>query len=133
MAENHRRGYGDFDFMVKVFEELVQESDEANIERTIQVVCDYELVEIIFRVITRFTSDKNSKKNALVENILVILFNDALSRQWTHVGMRIMKGFEEVILRNDKRVLPSLLQSLIDSPFLMDLKLSMIKLFLPRI
>lgn len=38
-----------------------------------------------------------------------------------------------MILRNDKKVLPTLLQSLLDSPFLMDLKLSMIKLFLPRI
>ena len=65
--------------------------------------------------------------------ILVMLYNEALSRQWTHVGMRIMKGFQEDILANDKKVLPTLLQSLVDSPFLMDLKLSMVKLFLPRI
>ena len=38
-----------------------------------------------------------------------MVFNEALSRQWTHVGMRIMKGFQETIIANDKKVLPSLL------------------------
>ena len=63
--------------------------------------------------------------------VIVHAFIDAITRGWIHIGMRIMKEFEEIILKNDKRVLPSLLQSFKDSPYLMDLKLSMLKLFLP--
>lgn len=99
-----------------------------------QVFFDYEQIEIVFQVVESIYKQKEDpKKRALTELILVLVYNEALNRQWTHVGMRIMKGYEEIILRNDKRVLPSLLQSLVESPFLMDLKLSMIKLFLPRI
>ena len=47
--------------------------------------------------------------------------------------MRIMESQEDVLLRNDNRVLTSLLQSLIDSPFYMDNKLAMVKRFLPKI
>lgn len=111
----------------------MQVTDETHIERTIQAIFDFEQAEIIFIVIDKMAKVKDAKKNELLEMILVIVFNEALSRQWTHIGMRIMKGYEETILRNDKRVLSTLLHSLVESPFLMDLKLSMIKLFLPRI
>ena len=47
--------------------------------------------------------------------------------------MRIISQHLELVLRNDKKVLPTLLQSMIDSPFFMDTKLAMIKLFLPKI
>lgn len=129
-----RMGKAKHEYILKVLEELVHGQDETHIERTIQAICDYEQIEIIFLVVDRIANaNKDPEKRALMELILVLVFNEALSRQWTHVGMRIMKAYEEVILRNDKRVLPSLLQSLVESPFLMDLKLSMIKLFLPRI
>ena len=109
LLEGERVQLNKRDFILKVLHTLVQETDEIHIERTIQVICDFEQVDIVFTLVDMFVRRSDSKKNALVEMILVMLYNEALSRQWTHVGMRIMKGFQETILRNDKRVLPALL------------------------
>ena len=119
------------DQIVSFFTSQVKHTDENFIDKTILVVCNYERLSIVFESIEQF--GEQEKYRALFETLIVTVYNTAVSRQWIHVGMRLMKQYEDVILRNDKRVLPTLLQSLLDSPFLMDLKLSMIKLFLPWI
>ena len=40
----------------------------------------------------------NRKAAALRNDIIVILYIEALNRQWMHVAMRLMKEFESVIL-----------------------------------
>lgn len=68
-----------------------------------------------------------------MQKLVLILYVDAIQRHWIHVAMRVIATHEELLLQSERVVLAPLLQSMIDSPFQMDNKLAMIKLFLPKI
>ena len=67
------------------------------------------------------------------EFLILTMYVDAIHRGDLHIAMRVLLSYEDLVLRNDKKVLQPLLQSLVDSPFQMDNKLAMIKLFIPKI
>lgn len=50
-----------------------------------------------------------------------------------HFALRLLAEYKNLVLLNMNEILPALLQSLVDSPFYMDVKLSMIIEFLDKI
>ena len=64
--------------------------------------------------------------------MILICFIEALNRQWTHIAERTIISYPGVILKNDTRVVGHLLSSMTESPFSMDLKLLMVRRFMPK-
>ena len=60
------------------------------------------------------------------------MYNEAINRHQLHYALRLQAHYEGVILGDSKQVLPTMLNSLND-PFHMDVKLTMIRSFLPKI
>lgn len=63
---------------------------------------------------------------------ILTMFKEALNKGQLHYALRLQAQFEGIILANAKLVLPTLLDVLNDA-YHMDVKLTMIKAFLPKI
>jgi len=60
------------------------------------------------------------------------MYIESIQKVQLHYSLRLQAQFESTILYSSKTVLPVLIRSLED-PYFMDIKLSMLKTFLPRI
>ena len=65
-------------------------------------------------------------------DFILTMYNEAINRHQLHYALRLQAHYEGVILGDSKQVLPTMLNSLND-PFHMDVKLTMIRSFLPKI
>ena len=67
------------------------------------------------------------------EDLVILIYTEALQREQMQVALRTMVSYEDIILENDKRVLAPLIYSLKTSSYYMDSKLVMIRSFIPQI
>ena len=110
---------------------LISMIDILDLNKSIIILFDNDMQEVLFTGI-HLLSWRDTLE-VYRENLILKIFNESISRQQLHFSLRILAQFKNLILININHVLPSLLKSLIDSPFYMDVKLSMVQQFLQKI
>lgn len=119
------------DDVVHVFLALLDKVSLDDLERAISLLFDQDNINVVFTTLQ--TLAKTKKLAVIREEIIIMSWLEALSRQWLHINMQIMTLYQATVLNNDKRTFSSLLKSLQDSAFFMDQKLAMIKKFILKI
>ena len=75
---------------------------------------------------------KQISKQDQCDEFIVICFVQALNRQWIHIAERTITSYTGIILKYETRVFGHLLSSMTSSPYSMDLKLDMVRKFMPK-
>ena len=99
--------------------------DILDLNKSIIILFDNDMQEVLFTAIMLLSWRETLE--VYRENLILKIFNESISRQQLHFSLRILAQFKNLILININMVLPSLLNSLLDTPFYMDVKLSMVQ------
>ena len=98
--ENDISTHGD---IVKVFIDVLESIDEADIERSVSLLYDKDKSEVLFMIASLLT-----QRNHLTDQyefLVLTMYVDAIHRGDLHFAMRVLLSYEDLVLRNDKKVL----------------------------
>ena len=104
--------------------------DLIQIDKVVLICFNWEKEEVLFTVIQCLSYRPGTKhyKNKFISS----MYKKSIAESKLHISLRLQASFESIILGSSATVLPTLLESL-NNPFFMDVKIAMIKTFLPRI
>ena len=105
--------------------------DILDLNKTIAILFDNDMQEVLFTSI-KLLSWRDGLE-LYREELILKIFNESIARSQLHFSLRILAQFKNLVMININAVLPTLLKSLIDTPFYMDIKLSMVQQFLQKI
>lgn len=104
--------------------------DLIQIDKVVLICFNWEKEEVLFTVIQCLSYRTGTKKYK--NKFISAMYKKSIAESKLHISLRLQASFESIILGSSANVLPTLLESL-NNPFFMDVKIAMIKTFLPRI
>jgi hypothetical protein len=119
---NVLNGQASFTELAKIVLSLI---DIIDLERTVTILFESDMQEVLFTSVQLMSWRESLREYR--ESLILKMFVESISRQQLHYSLRILAQFKNLIMININNVLPSLLQSLRDSPYYMDVKLSMVQ------
>ena len=91
---------------------------------------EWDKHEVLFTAVNLLTTRMESY--GFHNKFIKTMYIESLQKVQLHFSLRLQAQYESTILSNTNTVLPVLIRSLED-PFFMDIKLSMLRMFLPRL
>ena len=98
--QNEISTHGD---LVKVFIDVLESVDQGDIERCVSFLYDKDKAEVLFMIASLLT-----QRNHLTDQyefLVLTMYVDAIHRGDLHIAMRVLLSYEDLVLRNDKKVL----------------------------
>jgi hypothetical protein len=95
-------------------------------ERITKLLLDFNLFTVILDVIE---SQKNTK---LRREFTAYAFSNAFVQQKFSFATRLMLDYQPTILQESNRVIPLILPHLYSNPYFMEIKLDLLRIFMPH-
>ena len=103
MLENIKNEISTHGDLVKVFIDVLESVDQGDIERSVSLLYDRDKSEVLFMIASLLTQ-RNHLTEAY-EFLILTMYVDSIHRGDLHIAMRVLLSYEDLVLRNDKKVL----------------------------
>ena len=102
-----------------------------DLEKAVTYCYSTDMQELLFTALNLLPNNKEVDR--LKERLVIQMFIEALQREQMHFALRIQADFKSTIMEYSYEVLNHVMNCLLYSPFYMDVKLSILHEFLPKI